>query len=97
MKTIANGTTLKKVFDKVYASQVIPYRIAVTSKRGLLALSKREGSLDGIPKDLLTNKVWLAYVIEGKYVDPNYAPLKGSEEVFWEICIEEDKGGNKNE
>lgn len=101
MKTIANGTTLKEVFDKVYVSQVIPYRIAVTSKRGLLALSKRKGSLDGIPDDLLGKKVWLTFVSEGKYVDPYYDPLRDSNELFWEICVKEEgeqnvQGAKKN-
>lgn len=88
--TMEPNTTVQDLFNHAFATQIIPYRIAVTGRHGLIAISNTEGSLKGIPEDVRKKQVRLAYVIEGKYVDPFYEPLKDSEELFWEICTKED-------
>lgn len=80
--------TVQELFEKVFKEQRIPFRVVVSRNDFKYAISDKPASLDGIPEEMQQGKVILAFVTEGKYIDPKGEILKDSEELFWEMCTE---------
>lgn len=86
--------TVQELFEKVYKTQRIPYRVVVSRNDFKYAVSGKTGSLEGIPEEMRQGEVILAFVIEGKYIDPYERILKDSEEMFWEMCTDTERKVN---